>query len=155
VLLRVTQRFRAPLAEVYQWCTDYQDSDPLISRVRLRTRHVARRDGGGVDMEETGVMGFPFAAKYHVDLKPPDAWDADAHSNMGRTHNAYRLSQEPDATRLDITFDIHLSGPYRLMAPFARGFIRKRIALEWADYARAMESQGGGRPGGEGPPSRS
>jgi len=151
VFLQVTQRFQAPLAEVYRWCTDFQDTDPSLSRIRLRTRAVLNRRGGAVDMEETGVMGFPFAAKFHVDLRPPAAWDADGQSNMGRTHNTYRLSPEADATRLDMTFEIHLRGPYRLMGPFAHGFIRTRIAREWADYARAMETQRERRRGGEEP----
>lgn len=140
MLLRVTQRFQAPLSEVYAWCTDFQDSDPVLSRARLRTRRVLRRQGDVVEMEETGVMGFPFAASYLVKLEPPAGWEADGRSNMGRTHNTYRLWPEADGTRLEITFDLHLTGPYRLMAPFARGFILRRVSKEWDDYALAMEA---------------
>ena len=151
MILRVTQRFRAPLAEVYAWCTDFQDSDPTLSRARLRTRRVLRREGGVVEMEETGVMGFPFAARFQVELEPPHGWKADGRSNMGRTLNTYRLWSEPDGTRLEITFDLRLSGPYRVMTPFARGYVLRRLSKEWEDYARAMES---GRLGqtGEGVP---
>jgi len=140
MILRVTQRFRAPLAEVYAWCTDFQDSDPTLSRARLRTRRVLRREGGVVEMEETGVMGFPFAARFQVELEPPHGWKADGRSNMGRTLNTYRLWSEPDGTRLEITFDLRLSGPYRVITPFARGYVLRRLSKEWEDYARAMES---------------
>jgi hypothetical protein len=92
-------------------------------------------------MEETGVMMFPFAASFHVDLEPPDGWKARGRSNMGRTHNTYRLWPAPGGARLEVTFDVQLAGPYRLMAPFARGFILRRVTREWADYARAMESE--------------
>src|SRR6266446_8423976 len=140
VLFRVTKRFRASLPDVYAWCTEFRDSDPDLSRVRLRTRKVIRREGDLVEMEETGIMGFPFVARFLVHLRPPDGWEADARSNMGHTHNTYRLFSDTEGTRLEMTFDVHLTGPYRLFAPFARGFVLRRISQEWDDYVRAMES---------------
>ncbi len=134
------KRFRARPLDVYAWCTDFRDSDVELSRVRLRTRRVLRREGDRIEMEETGVLGFPFAARYLVRLQPPDGWEADGRSNMGHTHNTYRLSEDPEGTRLDVAFDLHLTGPYRVVAPFARGFIVRRISREWDDYVRAMES---------------
>ena len=140
VLLRLTKRFRASLPDVYAWCTDFQDRDPELSRVRLRTRKVLRREGDLIEMEETGIMAFPFVARFLVRLKPPDGWDADARSNMGHTHNTYRLFSDPDGTRLEMTFDLQLTGPYRFFAPFARGFFRRRTSREWDEYVRAMQS---------------
>jgi hypothetical protein len=139
VLLRVTKRFRALLPDVYAWCTEFRDSDPELSRVRLRTRKVIRREGDLIEMEETGSMAFPFVARYRIRLRPPDGWDADAHSNMGHTRNTYRLSSDAEGTRLEMTFDVHLTGLYRLLAPFARGFIVGKISREWDDYVRAMQ----------------
>src|SRR2546427_12431759 len=140
VLFQVTKRFRAALPDVYAWCTEFRDSDPELSRVRLRTRKLIRREGDLIEMEETGIMGFPFVARFHVRLRPPDVWEADARSNMGRTHNTYRRFSDPEGTRLEMTFDVRLTGPYRLLAPFARGFVLRRISQEWDDYVRAMES---------------
>ena len=101
---------------------------------------MVRRDAARVETEETGVMGFPFAARLSVQLSPPDGWRADGRSNMGRTHNEYRLAPESEGTRFDASFDIHLTGLYRLMSPFARDFIARRLSNEWEDYVRAMES---------------
>jgi hypothetical protein len=140
VLLLLTKRFRASVPEVYAWCTEFRDNDPALSRVRLRTRKVIRRVGDLIEMEETGIMGFPFVSRSLVRLRPPDAWEADGRSNMGRTHNTYRLFSETDGTRLEMTFDIHLMGPYRLFAPFARRFTVRRISREWDDYVQAMQS---------------
>jgi len=111
-----------------------------LSRVRLRTRKVIRREGDLIEMEETGIMAFPFVARFLVHLRPPDGWDADARSNMGHTHNTYRLFSETEGTRLEMTFDVHLTGPYRLFAPFARGFIVRKTSREWDDYVLAMQS---------------
>ena len=140
VLLQVTKRFRASLPDVYAWCTEFRDNDPELSRVRLRTRKVIRREGDLIEMEETGVMGFPFVSRSLVRLRPPDTWEADGRSNMGHTHNTYRLFPETDGTRLEMTFDLHLRGPYRLFAPFARRFTVRKISREWDDYVRAMQS---------------
>ena len=140
VLFRVTKRFRAHLPEVYSWCTEFRDSDPELSRIRLRTRKVIRREGNLIEMEETGTMAFPFVARFLVRLLPPNGWEADGQSNMGHTHNTYRLFPDKDGTRLEITFDVHLTGPYRLFAPFARGFVIRKTSREWDDYVRAMES---------------
>ncbi len=85
-------------------------------------------------------MAFPFAAHFSVTISPPDRWEAEGRSNMGRTHNEYCLTQESNGTRINAAFDIHLTGPYRLMSPFARGFIARRLSREWDDYVRAMES---------------
>jgi len=140
VFFRVTKWFRASLPDVYAWCTEFRDNDPELSRVRLRTRKVIRREGDLIEMEETGIMAFPFAARFLVRLRPPDGWEADARSNMGHTHNTYRLVSDKERTRLEVTFDVHLTGPYRLFAPFARGFIVRKTSREWDDYVRAMES---------------
>src|SRR5437870_6025520 len=140
VLFRITKRFRAALPDVYAWCTEFRDSDPELSRVRLRTRKLIRREGDLIEMEETGIMGFPFVARFHVRLRPPDVWEADARSNMGHTHNTYRLFSDSGGTRLEMTFDVHLTGPYRLFAPFAKGFIVRKTSREWDDYVLAMQS---------------
>lgn len=140
VLFRVTKRFRASLPNVYAWCTEFRDDDPELSRVRLRTRRVISREGDLIEMEESGIMAFPFVARFHVRLRPPDGWEADARSNMGYTHNMYRLLSDTEGTRLEMTFDVHLTGPYRLFAPFARGFIVRKTSREWDDYVSAMQS---------------
>lgn len=142
MLLRVTKRFRAQLAEVYAWRTDFRESDPQLSRARLRTRRALRRDGAEVEMEETGVMAFPFTARFLVRLSQPDAWVADGRSNVGRTHNTYRLSEVPEGTELVVTFDLQLTGAYRMFTPFVRGYVLRRLSREWADYVRAMEAGG-------------
>src|SRR5438094_8629545 len=109
VLFRLTKRFRAPLSDVYAWCTEFRDSDPELSRVRLRTRKVIRREGDLIEMEETGIMAFPFVARFLVRLRPPDGWEADARSNMGSAQQTYRLFPDKDSTRLDMTLDVHLT----------------------------------------------
>jgi len=140
MLFRLTKRFRTSLPKVYAWCTEFRDGDPELSRVRLRTRKVIRREGDRIEMEETGIMGFPFVARFLVRLRPPGSWEADARSNMAHTHNTYRLFSDMEGTRFEMTFDVRQRGPYRLFAPFARGFIVRNTSREWDDYVGAMES---------------
>src|SRR5207245_10720816 len=81
VLFQVTKRFPASLPDVYAGCTEFRDSDPELSRVRLRTRKVIRRDGDLLERDETGVMGFPFVAQCLVRLPQAHAGEADDRSN--------------------------------------------------------------------------
>jgi len=104
VLFRVTKRFRASLPDVFAWCTEFRDNDPELSRVRLRTRKVIRREGDLIEMEETGIMGFPFVSRSLVRLRPPDTWEADGRSNMGHIaqHVPVVLGDVWDSARDDV-----------------------------------------------------
>jgi hypothetical protein len=50
------------------------------------------------------------------------------------------LFSDTEGTRLEMTFDVRLTGRYRLLAPFARGFIARKTSREWDDYVRAMQA---------------
>lgn len=140
VRVLVSKFVRRPLPETFAWCTDYRDTDPELSRIRLRTRKILRRTETEVEMDETGRMGFPYRAHFLVRLHPPDRWVADAASNMGSSHIEYRLMPQGNGTRIELAGEVHLRGPYRLVTPFAGGFFRRKISAEWDDYVGAMES---------------
>src|SRR5439155_699012 len=121
--LRLTKRFQRSVPDVYAWCTEFRDSDPELSRVRLRSRKVIRREGNLIEMEETGTMGFPFVAQYIVRLRPPDSWEADARSNMGRTHNTYKLFPDVEGTARN-DFRRPLEGTLPTVRPVREGIHR-------------------------------
>jgi len=141
MLLEVSRLIRAPKTEVFEWCTNFQDTDPEYSRIRLRTRKVLERTPETILMEETGVMMMPFKARFEVRLNHHDRWEANAKSNLGSTHNEYKLTEVPEGTRLDMRFNISLKG---LMKPFSlvmKPYVRSKIQREWDDYILAMENE--------------
>jgi hypothetical protein len=127
--------------KVFEWCTNFQETDAQYSHVRLRTRKVLERTPERVLMEETGVMMLPFKARFEVRLHYPDGWQANAESTLGTAHNEYRLTDVPEGTRLDMDFSICLKGVLKPFSIIMKPYVRSRIEEEWGDYVRAMENE--------------
>ncbi len=138
--VQLTKHVHAPLEAVYAWSTDYRADDSDLTAVHLAGRRVLRREGDVVEMEDVLILGRPVAVRYVVRLHPPDRWEADGQSRMGSVRNEYRLTSEPGTTRLDITFDMRPRGVYRVLAPFARPALRRRLSRLWDDFVHAMET---------------
>lgn len=137
--IEVVTHVRRPLADVYAWCTDYEESDPGLSRSAARRRTIRSRTENRVEFDDDGVMGMAMAAHYQVLLHPPDRWEADSSARMGTGHNEYRLTSEGDGTRIAITFDLHPRGRYRILGVIAGRVLRRRLNRLWSDFAREME----------------
>ncbi len=130
------------MAEVFAWCTDYREDDAKLSDVHLLGRRIARRTEAEVEMEDILVLGRPTPVRYLVRLQPPDRWRATGASRYGGVESEYRLTPAPDGTRIDIAFDLRPRGPYRLIAPFVRRPLRRRLNRLWDDFVREMEAAG-------------
>jgi len=141
MLIETSKLIRAPKIKVFEWCTNFRETDPQYSRVRLRTRRILERTPGSIIMEETGVMMLPFKARFDVILNHPDRWEAKANSNLGTAHNEYSLTEVPDGTRLDMRFNISLKGMMKPFSLIMKPYVRGKIEREWDDYIRAMENE--------------
>lgn len=137
----VQKHVRRPPADTFAWCTDFQDSDGQFTRANLRQRTILRRAPGFIEFEDRGILGPSSVARYTVRLHPPDRWEADVTSKMGTGHDEYRLFPDGHGTRIEIWFNLHPRGPYRLIAPFYAGRLRRRLSALWDDFVRAMESE--------------
>ncbi len=141
MLIGVSRLIHAPKTKVFEWCTNFQETDPEYSRVRSRTRKVKENRKDLTPMEETGVMMMPFKARFEVRMYPPDRWEADGESNLGTAHNEYQLIDVPEGTRLDMHFNIELKGIMKLFSIMMKPYVRGRIEKEWDDYVRAMDHE--------------
>lgn len=139
VQIRVTQHVRRSLPDVFAWCTDYAESDPGLSHLAIRSRTIVSRSPDVVELDDRGVLGMSARVRYVVRLHPPDRWEADAMSPMGTGHNEYRLSPDGGTTRIDVRFNLHPRGGYRILGAFAAPLLRLRLARLWSDFARDME----------------
>jgi hypothetical protein len=95
--------FDAPLAYVYDWCTDYSPQDSGLEGESY-TRKILERSARRVlyeDVEEA-PDGFHWA-RYDVELRPPKAWRMTSLGNRRTARAEYHLTSESNGrTRLDI-----------------------------------------------------
>jgi hypothetical protein len=99
----VQATFRAPLAYVFRWCTDYTPGDAKLEGETYQ-RKVIRRSRRHVTLEDMddSPMGW-YWARLEVDLMPPDRWHLVATGNTSEVVADYRLrALAPDRTRLDL-----------------------------------------------------
>ena len=127
--IEVHKHVTRPMADVFAWCTE------------LRQRRILVRTPEVIELEDRGILGPSFVARYRIRVHPPDRWEAHVTSKLGSRHDEYRLSPDSTGTRIDIGFDLHPRGPYRLIAPFYVGRLRRRLSSLWDDFAAAMESE--------------
>jgi hypothetical protein len=98
-----TKLIKAPLKEVFDWCTDFQEADPdevtgdpwKIKILEKTPRRVIYEH----EHEEKGKL-----LKQHsvVDINPPNHWHLESRGNMWDSSVDYMLSSEGESTRLTI-----------------------------------------------------
>ena len=74
----LTKTVNAPLKFVFNWCTDYQESDPTITgskRRRVILDRSKKRDVFAALLDEAD--GKTHVSVYDVKLRPPDSWHYD------------------------------------------------------------------------------
>ena len=132
----ITTVLEAPLAYVYEWCTDFRDDDPQIIGASY-TRHVFKKTKEDVvwiqhykrDQEEReGVRA--------VKLNPPDAWHLESLNDGVRRTGEYRLTRSgEERTRLKIVVKSHSNG----MEPESKTKLQASLEEDWRKYKAAVE----------------
>ena len=134
--LHVSKVIHAPLRFVYDWCTDYRETDALITgskakrKILMKTKHrvvyvVSYRRG---DKTRSAVDV--------VTLYPPNAWHLDFVGDEDDETGDYVLSSlGPKKTRLDMAFTEH----YKVEDAPSRAEDTKHIHEIWDKYVRALE----------------
>lgn len=133
---RVSKTINAPLRFVYDWCTDYKESDPEITgsvtkrKILLKTQH---------RVIYTSVYksdGKPRSAVNVVTLYPPKAWHLDFIGDEDDETGDYVLkSLGPRRTRLHMTFTEH----YKIRRAPTKAQDVKHTNEVWDKYVAALE----------------
>jgi len=133
---RVSKIIHAELPFVYDWCTDYRESDPKITsskakrKILLKTKHrviytSAYRSGG---KSKTSVDV--------VTLYPPKWWRLDFVGDDDDETGDYRLTKlGPQRTRLDMSFTEH----YKIRGAPTKAQDVKHTHEVWDKYVLALE----------------
>jgi hypothetical protein len=103
--LHISKTIEAPLRYVYDWCTDYRESDPKIIGSKRRRRILFRAKNRVIYVSEYMKNGQPHNAVNVVTLYPNKGWHLDCVGDEDDEVGEYHLVRlSPKQTRLDMTF---------------------------------------------------
>lgn len=136
--VHVSKVIGAPLRFAYDWCTDYQDTDPGLTGSKAK-REVLFRTRRRVVYTETYVTGSgPTTAVDVVTLYPPQAWHLDYIGDEDDETGEYLLTfLTPKKTLLDMTFVEH----YKIADPPSKETYTKQVSDVWDKYVAALEKE--------------
>jgi hypothetical protein len=139
-VIKVSKTVNAPLRYVYDWCTDYRDTDPQItgSKSQRRVLHKTKKSAIYVQIYE-GVDGKEKVAVDIVSLKPSTSWHLDYFGEEDDETGEYRLRKlGEDKTRLDMVFKEKWKNIAKI--PSIKEQIRSTNEV-WDKYVAALEKE--------------
>jgi hypothetical protein len=134
--LHVSKTIRAPLQFVYDWCTDYRDSDPKITGSKSKRKILLKNRHRVVYVVNYRSRGKQRSAVDVVTLYPPRAWHLDFTGDEDDEIGDYVLtSLGPRKTRLDMKFKEH----YKISRAPTQAQDVKSTHEVWDKYVAALE----------------
>lgn len=137
--------FRAPLAYVFGWCTDYRPDDARLEHETYQRRIIERTERRVIfeDLEEV-EDGWSWG-RVSVDLRPPVDWHAERRGNRREVSVDYRLTElGPERTRLDFRLRRRTLVPEVRLSKSAR---ERHYTKMWSNFRAALEADYRGTKG--------
>jgi hypothetical protein len=132
----VSKTIHAPLRFVYDWCTDYRESDPQITGSKSKRRILLRTKHRVVYMVSYPSQGRIGTAIDVVTLHPPNAWHLDFVGDEDDETGDYTLtSLGARKTRLDMKF----TERYKIKNAPSKAQDTKSVHEVWDKYVPALE----------------
>ncbi len=132
----VSKTIRAPLRFVYDWCTDYRESDPKITGSKVKRKILLKTWHRVIYTSAYMSSGKPRSAVNVVTLYPPKAWHLDFISDEDDEAGDYVLTKlGPRRTKLDMTFIEH----YKIRKAPTKAQDVKHTHEVWDKYVAALE----------------
>lgn len=133
---KVSKTIRAPIRFVFDWCTDYRESDPKITGSKNKRKVLSRKENRVVYLSQYRMRGKPRSAVNVVTLYPHEAWHLDFIGDDDEEVGEYVLKRlGPRKTRLDMTFMEH----YTMRGPPSKAQDIKATHEVWDKYVAALE----------------
>jgi len=134
----VSKTIRVPLRFVYNWCTDYRDTDPQITGSKSTRKVLIKNKHRVVYLVSYRRLGKTRNAVDVVTLHPPKAWHLDFIGDEDDEFGDYVLSSlGPRRTRLDMTFTEH----YKVRNAPSKAQDTKQTHEIWDKYVAALEKE--------------
>ncbi len=132
----ISKTIHAPLRFVYDWCTDYRETDTKLTGAKSKRKILLRTKRRIIYTETYRRRGKPTVAVDVVTRHPPKGWHLNYVSDEEDEVGDYVLtSLGPRKTRLDMTFTDQYMIPN---APSKAEFV-KIVEQVWDKYVEALE----------------
>jgi len=132
----VSKVIRAPLRFVFDWCTDYRDTDTQITGSKAKRKILMKTKHRVVYVTSYRNRGKQRNAVDIVTLFPPKSWHLDFVGDEDDESGDYVLtSLGPRKTRLDMTFQEH----YKIRNAPSKATDEKHTHEVWDKYVAALE----------------
>ena len=133
---KISKIIEAPLSYVYDWCTDFRESDTKITGSKNKRRILLKTKNRVVYVSQYIKNGQLRNAVNVVTLYPNKAWHLDYHADEDDEVGEYRLAQVgPKRTRLNMTF----KESYKIRNPPTKATDIKLTNEVWDKYVAALE----------------
>jgi hypothetical protein len=135
---RVSKVIRAPLAFVYEWCTDFRESDARITGSKVKRKILLKTPRLVIYVSSYKSRGKPMVGVNIVSLHPPKRWHLDFLGDEDDETGQYRLTKlGPRKTRLDMSFTEH----YKIRGAPTKAQDMKHTGDIWDKYVSALDSE--------------
>ena len=132
----ISKTIHAPRRFVYDWCTDYRDTDPKITGAKSTRRILLRTKYRIIYTESYRSHGKTTIAVDVVTRHPPKGWHLDYVSDEDNEVGDYVLTAlGPRKTRIDLTFAEHFKIPN---AP-TKAQYSSMVSRVWDKYVQALQ----------------
>lgn len=136
--MHVSKVINAPIRFVYDWCTDYRESDTKITGSKAKRRILLKTEHRVIYLSSYRSGGKPRNAVNVVTLYPPKAWHLDFTGDDDDEVGDYVLTRlGPQKTRLDMTFEEH----YKTRRAPTKDQDLKHTNEVWDKYVKALENE--------------
>jgi hypothetical protein len=136
-VVRVT--FRAPMAFVLRWCTDYSPEDSGLEGEQFRRRILERTRQHVVYEDLDDSPGGWMWSRWNITIHPPDRWHGTAVGNYRSWDVDYRLNSLP-GDRTQLTLRGRRSPLLLGMKNPPKTELERELTRSWEKFGRALEA---------------
>jgi hypothetical protein len=135
---RVTKTINAPIKYVFDWCTDYSETDPQLTGSSRQRIIIDKDKKRAVYVSLSNEDGQTHVSVYVVKLKPSRSWHLDMYNPSRNEIAEYTLKAlSRDKTQLKIVFENSWKKLDEAESDEEQG---RRLNKIWDMYVAALET---------------
>jgi hypothetical protein len=132
---------RAPKQKVYDWWTDFQETDPSLSGRIIRRRKLVSKSPTEVIYEDGRMPGVSYKDRVRVRLFPPNKWIAEYHSNKFDATSIYSLKELMEEPKWIWLQRLNSKAGSDHLEGLQSGGVKRTIEKGWDEYLGIVEEE--------------